>query len=75
MTRHYCTGLGPVPPDTNSCCHQHDRDYGVRGTVTRTEADRRLRQCLLAQGKPLRAWLFWLGCRLGGWYFWKEKKA
>ena len=52
MTRHYCTGLGPVSPDTNSCCKQHDNDYGAMGTVSRAEADRRLRHCMIAQGKP-----------------------
>ena len=25
MTRHYCTGLGPVSPDANRCCKQHDK--------------------------------------------------
>ena len=73
MTRHYCTGLGPVSLDTNSCCKQHDHDYGARGTVSRAEADRRLRHCMIAQGKPLLAWLFWAACRAGGWYFWKDK--
>ena len=73
MTRHYCTGLGPVSPDANRCCKQHDNDYGARGTVSRAEADRRLRHCMIAQGKPLLAWLFWVACRAGGWYFWKDK--
>lgn len=29
--------------------------------------------CMVAQGKPVIAWLFWAACRAGGWYFWKEK--
>ncbi|WP_378082017.1 hypothetical protein ACFU5E_09500 [Aeromonas bestiarum] len=54
MTRDYCTGLGPVSPGTNSCCKKHDNDYGAKGRVSRAEADRRLRHCMIAQGKPLR---------------------
>ncbi|MBW3809711.1 DUF1353 domain-containing protein [Aeromonas hydrophila] len=73
MTRYYCTGVGPVSPGTNSCCQQHDKDYGAKGRVSRAEADRRLRQCMIAQDKPVLAWLFWAACRLGGWYFWKDK--
>ncbi|MBL0581686.1 hypothetical protein [Aeromonas caviae] len=73
MTRHYCTGLGPVSPGTNRCCQQHDHDYGAKGTVSRAEADRRLRLCMMAQGNPVLAWLFWAACRVGGWYFWKDK--
>lgn len=71
MTRHYCTGLGPVSSGTNDCCQQHDHDYGAKGTVSRAEADRRLR--LIAQGKWVLAWLFWASCRVSGWYFWKDK--
>jgi len=73
MSRKYCTGIRNVKPETNTCCHQHDRDYGIKGTVTRLQADKRLRECLMAQGKPIIAWLFWGGCRLGGWIFWKDK--
>ncbi|WP_281441214.1 hypothetical protein [Aeromonas veronii] len=73
MSRNYCTGLRDVDPETNTCCHQHDRDYGVKGTVTRAQADKRLRECLIKNGKPIRGWLFWIACRLGGWVFWKDK--
>lgn len=66
-----CTGI----PDAGiaACCHQHDRDYGIRGTVTRAEADRRLRQCIAGNGHPLRAWLIWAGLRLVGGWWWKQK--
>lgn len=37
------------------------------------EAAWRLHQCMIAQGKPVLAWLFWAACRAGGWYFWKDK--
>ncbi|HDT5887737.1 hypothetical protein [Aeromonas dhakensis] len=73
MTRYYCTGLGPVSPGTNRCCQQYDHDYGAGGTVPCAVADRRLHQCMMAQGKLLLAWLFWAACRVGGGYFWKDK--
>lgn len=74
MTKYYCTGLKNAPDDINSCCHQHDRDYGSKGKVTRAEADRRLRDCMLKQGYTIKAWLFWIIVRLFGWIFWKEKE-
>lgn len=74
MKRNYCTGLGRVGDKANTCCKQHDNDYGVRGAVSRAEADRRLRQCMIANGKSVLAWLFWAACRVGGWYFWKDKQ-
>lgn len=73
MTRHYCTGLGPVSPGTNRCCQQHDHDYGAKCAASRAEDDRRLRHCMIAKGKLVLAWLFWASCRIGGWYFWKDK--
>lgn len=73
--RTYCTGWTNAPEDVNSCCHQHDRDYGSRGTVSRAEADRRLRQCVAAGGRPALAWLLWAALRIGGWYWWKDKAA
>ncbi|HHW7546327.1 TPA: hypothetical protein ACU203_002031 [Mannheimia haemolytica] len=71
--KHYCTGLKHAPENINSCCHQHDRDYGVNGKVSRAEADKRLRDCLIAQNRPIFAWCAWLAVRCFGWYFWKEK--
>ena len=61
VKKNYCTGLKHAPENINSCCHQHDRDYGVNGKVSRAEADRRLRECLISQGA-----LFLLG--VFGWW-------
>ena len=58
----------------NDCCAQHDIDYGRESTVSRREADRKLRQCAIDKGYPTRAWVMWLGARLGGWVFYKGKK-
>ncbi|HHE9432793.1 hypothetical protein MY978_06935 [Haemophilus influenzae] len=72
--KHYCTGLKNAPENINSCCHQHDRDYGVNSKITRQEADRRLRECLISQDRPIFAWFVWIVVRLFGWYFFKHKK-
>ncbi|AFL46470.1 hypothetical protein Mh1949_12140 [Mannheimia haemolytica] len=72
--KHYCTGWRNAPANINSCCHQHDRDYGIRGTVTRADADKRLRECMIKNGNPIRAWLFWLVVRAFGWRFYKNKE-
>lgn len=71
--KHYCTGWKEAPANINSCCHQHDRDYGVNGTVTRAEADKRLRECMIKNGYPIRAWLFWGVVRTFGGAFFKKK--
>lgn len=71
--RQYCTGLKNAPTHINTCCHQHDRDYGVRGTVTRAEADKRLRECMIKNGHPIKAWLFWCAVRVFGWMYFKPK--
>ncbi|MGN5479540.1 hypothetical protein ACTMU2_29400 [Cupriavidus basilensis] len=39
----------------NSCCHQHDHDYGTNGTKSRVQADRDLRECVRAGGGPGRS--------------------
>ena len=72
--KYYCTGLKNAPENINSCCHQHDRDYGINGKVTRKEADKRLRECLISQDRLIFAWCAWVVVRLFGWYFWKSKK-
>ncbi|AGK02270.1 hypothetical protein 3927AP1_33 [Mannheimia phage vB_MhS_3927AP1] len=48
---------------------------GVNGKVSRAEADKRLRDCLIAQNRPIFAWSTWLAVRCFGWYFWNEKKG
>lgn len=72
--RYYCTGWHNAPTNINNCCHQHDRDYGINGTVSRAEADKRLRECLLLQGYPIKAWVFWVIVRLFGGFFYKKKR-
>ncbi|ARB89445.1 hypothetical protein A6J38_02410 [Haemophilus influenzae] len=72
--KHYCTGWRKAPTNINSCCHQHDRDYGIHGTISRADADKRLRECLIAQRYPFKAWIFWVIVRLLGWIFYKKNK-
>lgn len=71
--KHYCTGWRNAPANINSCCHQHDRDYGIKGTVSRSEADKRLRNCLILQGHPIKALVFWILVRLFGWVYYKKE--
>lgn len=72
--RYYCTGWRNAPTNINNCCRQHDKDYGIHGTVSRAEADNRLRECLLLQGYPIKAWVFWAAVRLFGGFFYKKKR-
>jgi hypothetical protein len=50
------------------CCYEHDIYY-VTGAISRAEADRCLRKCISARGYPVLAWVYWLGVRLFGWFF------
>lgn len=51
--KYYCTGAENAPQNMQSCCKQHNNDYGVNGKVTRAEADKRLRECLISQERPV----------------------
>lgn len=73
MTKRYCTGLPTKDPALNSCCHQHDRDYGHSGAVSRSEADRRLRDCFRRAKRPILAWIVWAAVRAFGRFHWKPK--
>lgn len=77
-----CTGV----PDFNfgkDCCGEHDYHYQIDG-ITRMEADRRLRVCLLKKGTQTKglhrfgfymiAWSYWVGVRLVGWNFYRKKQ-
>ena len=55
----------------NSCCEQHDKNYAADTQVTRREADRQLRECVIEKGHPVRAWVMWVGVRLFGWIFYR----
>lgn len=77
--RYYCNGFRT---DTyNACCREHDNAYGYAGVReadgslrTRSEADRRMRNCLIQSGlAPFWAWLCWSAVRVFGWIFWKRK--
>ncbi|WP_150538840.1 hypothetical protein [Actinobacillus vicugnae] len=66
-------GLKYASKNINACHYQHDRDYGVNVKVSRAEADRRLRECLISQCRTVFAWCVWLAVRCFGWHFWREK--
>lgn len=51
-----------------SCCDMHDAAYGA--LYNRRKADKDLKKCVDACGRPVLAWVIWLGVRLGGWPFW-----
>lgn len=66
--RGYCT----LAPDLNfsEACWSHDAEYGDPTSTDRAGADRRLRQAIAAKGWHVVPWLYWIGVRLFGWYFW-----
>jgi hypothetical protein len=82
-----CTGA----PDFNFavCCAEHDCYYqGKAGEkVSRAEADRRLRDCILKKGIPSKigpinyntnwflAGVYYAAVRLFGWKFWRADKT
>jgi hypothetical protein len=75
-------GCTAVPDLTYSkCCRAHDADYRYAVNeegepLTRAEADKRLRECMMKTGKTpvigrfLLPWVFWLGVRAGGGGIW-----
>ncbi|MCW9733753.1 DUF1353 domain-containing protein [Avibacterium sp. 20-15] len=66
--KHYCTGWKSAPADVNDCCHQHDRDYGINGTVSRKEADERFLQCMLKNKRPILGRILYGSVRMKGIY-------
>lgn len=58
--------------DVADCCRAHDRAYEQQ-LVSRADADRELRACI-ARSRPVVAWIYWLGVRLGGWVAWRRSR-
>lgn len=53
------------------CCDEHDLAYDEGGTAAdRALADYRFWVCVRESGRAVRAWLFWLAVRVGGWHYW-----
>ena len=72
----HCTGVVDWFRD---CCDRHDVEYYYAADIdgnklTRAEADLRMRECIQARSGFKRwsiiAWDRWIGCRIGGWFFW-----
>ena len=60
------------PPVWVGCCDQHDLAYEQGGDdATRAWADALLRDCMIRQGYPVRAWAYWAAVRVFGGRFWK----
>lgn len=67
-----CTAV----PDFNfgsDCCGEHDYHYQLT-TVSKWEADKRLRQCIIKKGYPFIAWCYWIGLTIGGYPFYRKKQ-
>lgn len=72
-----CSFVSDHDSEVHSCCDQHDRLYTAQ-VLSRWTIDNILRQCIAESGHPTRAWIYWIGVRLGGWVPWiwiKIKKA
>lgn len=57
----------------SDCCGEHDYHYQDKN-ITRAEADKRLRECIQKKGYIVLPWVYWLGVRVFGGLFWKEKQ-
>jgi hypothetical protein len=53
-----------------ACCNAHDIAYSFGNS--RLEADRALRECVKACGKPYMAWVLFIGVRLFGYFAWRK---
>lgn len=65
-----CTAV----PDFNfgaDCCNLHDYFYRTHA-VTRSMADRKLRECIQRKGYIVLPWIYWLGVRIFGRRFWNK---
>ena len=61
-----------TPPPWEGCCDQHDLAYEQGGDdAVRAWADALLRDCMIRQGYPVRAWAYWAAVRLFGGRYWK----
>ncbi len=65
-----CTGV-PDFDFGHDCCGEHDYHYQI-GDLSRTEADRRMRECIKAKGYVPLAWIYWLGVRVLARHKWNE---
>lgn len=72
FTQDGCT----ASPDFNfgsDCCAEHDIHYQEQ-SISRSEADKRLRECIQKKGYVALPWIYWLGVRMFGWKFWNKHK-
>lgn len=71
--KQFCTGVPTEPTKVNTCCEQHDADYTPNSGVLRSEADKKLRDCMINNGYKFRGWIFYIGVRLFGWAFYNNR--
>jgi hypothetical protein len=55
------------------CCGEHDYHYQL-GTMSRADADKRLRRCIQKKGYVVLPWVFWLGVRVFGGRYYRKKQ-
>lgn len=60
--------------DFRDCCIRHDFDYWG-GRVTRKTADKRLKECIIENGHPYLARIYYAGVRLFGWRYYKYRRT
>lgn len=59
----------------SECCIEHDINYRKNpDQITRSEADKRLRQCIGEHGLIVLPWLYWAAVRLFGRKSWNGGK-
>ncbi len=55
------------------CCGQHDDDY-LYGEVSKSDADKYLRECVIASGHPIIAEIMYIGVSTFGWSAWFRRR-
>lgn len=66
ITWFYRTFLRRDPP-WERCCEEHDTHYWRGGSwLDRLKADIGLYECMCHKTTPLRAWIYFIGVRIGG---------
>ncbi len=73
----WCTGFfdrNDHGDDWSSCCKEHDKDY-TEQSMTRLEADRKLRDCVQKETDIIWANLMYSAVRAIGWIWWNKAKS
>lgn len=66
----YCSFVPDL--DLSICCKIHDIQYRKSSQMSRFEADRNFKKCMIEHGRPVVGWVYYVGVRLLGWLFYHK---